>query len=162
MENPTHCHSLPVWLLGMRVALFKFRQATSTAVPSGCWSPVITTIHLSLHEFPDFHLLRCESLWAYSRFSCPSYRVGPWVSCPPCLPLACSWKKPLKHWKLFCDPVENGKSTGAVLDPLLGDHTTVSSICCCFPFSLSVVSDSLDLMDCSVPRLPVLHCLLEF
>ena len=75
MENPTHCHSLPIWLLGVRVALFKFRQVTSTAVPSGCWSPVIC-IHLSLHEFPYFHLLRCESLWAYSQFSLSQLQSG--------------------------------------------------------------------------------------
>ena len=86
-------------------------------------------------------------------FPCPSYRVGRWVSCPPCLPLYCSWKKPLKHWKLFCDCRGMGNPLGLswTLSAWTATQLCPLYLLLFFPFSLSVVSDSLDLMDCSAP-----------
>ena len=72
--------------------------------------------------------------------SCPSYRVGPWVSCPPCLPLHSSWKKPPKHWKVFCDSRGMGNTLGLVLDPLCLDSHIIY---CLFIYLFVVAVQSL-------------------
>ena len=63
--------------------------------------------------------------------SCPNYRVGPWVSCPPCLPLHSSWKKPPKHWT-FVTLEEWEIHRGCLGSSLPGQpHNCVHSTCCC-------------------------------